>query len=330
MKVCVYGAGAIGGHLAGRLARGGAEVSVVARGPHLAAILADGLRVQAADGEMHHRVAASASPAELGVQDAVVVCTKVPALASVAAGIAPLLGAATSVTFVTNGIPWWYFDHHGGTLDGQRLPEVDPGDAIRTAVGVERTLGGVIYSACNVVAPGVVEVTSRTNKLIIGEPNGERTRRAVELAAAFKAGGMPCSVSENIRTDVWSKLLNNLANGPLCLLSRRNIRDTFANPVVREAALCVVKEAMGIAAAMGHPVPGTAEERINLSIDIPHKPSILQDLEAGRPMEVDSLFQAPLRLAREAGIVTPTLSLTVALATHAAIAAGLYQGKGTP
>lgn len=327
MKICVYGAGAIGGHLAGRLAKGGAEVSVVARGPHLAAMRAHGLRVEAADGVMQHRIAASDNPAELGVQDAVVVCTKVPALASVAAGIAPLLGPQTVVAFVTNGIPWWYFDRHGGPQDGTRMPEVDPGDAIRSAVGPERTLGGVIYSACTVREPGVIEVSSKTSKLWLGELDDARTPRAINLAGAFKAGGLPCSLAPDIRATVWAKLLNNLANGPLCLLSRRNIRDTFANPVVREAALKVVREGMAVAAAMGRPVEGTPEDRINLSADIPHKPSILQDLEAGRPMEIDSLFNAPLRLAKLCGVETPTLALTVALATQAAEAAGLYTRK---
>ena len=329
MKVCIYGAGAIGGHLAGRLAEGGAEVSVVARGVHLAAIRHHGLRVLAPEGEIRHFIAASDNPAELGVQDAVLVCTKVPALASVAAGIAPLLGPGTSVTFVTNGIPWWYFDHHGGPRDGERMPEVDPDDAIRNAVGVARTLGAVIYSACSVTAPGVINVSSKTSKLLIGELNGERSPRAVALANAFKAGGLPCSVSADIRTDVWGKLLNNLSSGPLCLLSRQHIRDTFADPQVRAAALQVVHEGMAIAAAMGRPVPTTAEDRINLSVDVPHKPSILQDLEAGRPMEIDALFQAPLRLARECGVATPTLALTVALAIKGAVAAGLYPGKPT-
>jgi 2-dehydropantoate 2-reductase len=327
MRVCIYGAGAIGGHLAGRLAQGGAEVSVVARGPHLAAIRAHGLRVEAADATLHHHVVASDAPAELGVQDAVLVCTKVPALASVAAGIAPLLGPETSVAFVTNGIPWWYFDRHGGPHDGMRLPEVDPDDAIRNAVGVARTLGGVIYSACNVREPGVIEVSSKTSKLLFGEITGERTPRAVALAGAFKAGGLPCSVSPDIRTEVWAKLLNNLANGPICLLSRRHIRDTFANPVVRAAAVQVVNEGLALAAAMGRPVATTAEERINLSADVAHKPSILQDLEAGRPMEIDALFKAPLRLAALCGVATPLLALTVALATHAAEAAGLYTSR---
>ncbi len=328
MKVCIYGAGAIGGHLAARLAKGGAEVSVVARGAQLAAIRDRGLSVRAADGLPDCRPRAAADPAELGPQDAVVVTTKVPALASVAAGIAPLLGPATPVAFVTNGIPWWYFDRHGGPREGDRIPEVDPGEAIRRAVGVERALGGVIYSACSVVEPGVIEVTSRTSKLILGEPDGARSDRAVALANAFKAGGLPCSVSPDIRTDVWAKLLNNLSNGPICLLTRRHMQDSFRDPVIRAAAVRVVEEGLALAAAMGRPVPGAAEERITLSADLPHKPSILQDLEAGRPMEVDALLAVPLRLAREAGVPTPTLSLLVALATQAAEAAGLYAREG--
>ncbi len=324
MRICVYGAGAIGGHLAGRLAKGGAEVSVVVRGAHLAAIRTDGLTVRAADGDLHSRPRASDDPAELGPQDAVVVCTKVPALASVAAGIGPLLGPETAVAFVTNGIPWWYFDRHGGPMDGRLVPEVDPGEAIRGAVGVARVLGGVIYSASAVAAPGVVEVASKTGKLILGELDGTRSDRAVALAAAFKGGGLACSVSPDIRTEVWGKLLNNLANGPICLASRRNMRDTFADPVLRAAAIRVVEEGMAVAAAMGRPVPGAAAEKVDISTGIAHKPSILQDLEMGRPLEIDALFTVALRLAREHGVATPTLSLTVALAVQAARAAGLY------
>ncbi len=326
MRICVYGAGAIGGYLAGRLAKGGrAELSVVARGPHLAAIRAEGLTVQTPEGALRSRPAASDRPAELGPQEAVVVCTKVPALASVAEGIGPLLGPDTAVAFVSNGIPWWYFDRHGGEAENTRFPELDPGNAIRRAVGVDRTLGGVVYAACSVASPGVVSVSSRTSKLILGELDGGRSARAAALAEAFKAGGLPCSVSPDIRDEVWGKLLNNLANGPLCLLTRRSIRDTFADPVLHDAALKAVEEGLAIAAAMGRRVSSTAQERIALSAQIPHKPSILQDLELGRPMEIDALFTVPLRLARERGVPTPMLSLLVALATHAAEAAGLYR-----
>jgi len=325
MRICIYGAGAIGGHLAARLAKGGAEVSVVARGAQLEAIRARGLIARTTEGPIECRPRAAADPAELGPQDAVVVTTKAPALPGVAAGIAPLLGPGTPVAFVTNGIPWWYFERHGGPRDGEHIPEMDPGGAVRRAIGVERTIGGVIYSACSVPEPGVVEVTSRTSKLILGEPDGARSDRAMALAGAFKAGGLPCSVSADIRTDLWAKLLNNLSNGPVCLLTRQHMRATFADPAIRAAAVRAVEEGMAVAAAMGRTVAGMAEDRINLSADLPHKPSILQDLEAGRPMEVDALFTVPLRLARESGVPTPTLSLLVALATKAAEAAGLYR-----
>jgi 2-dehydropantoate 2-reductase len=329
MKVCIFGAGAIGGHLAGRLAKGGAEVSVVARGAQLAAIREKGLRVLAADGDIHVHPRADADPAALGPQDAVVVCTKVPALGSVARAIGPLLGPETSVTFVTNGIPWWYFHAHGGAEEGQRVPEADPDNLVWDSIGPARAIGGVIYSACSVPEPGVIEVTSRTNKLLLGEPDGSRSDRAVALATAFKQGGMPCSISADIRSDVWAKLITNLSNAPVCVLTRRHMQDTFSDAVVREAAVTVVRESLAIAAAMGRPVGGAPEERINQSAQLAHKPSILQDLEAGRPMEVDSLLQAPLRLAREKGVPAPTLSLLVAMVAQVAEAAGLYRRNGT-
>jgi 2-dehydropantoate 2-reductase len=327
MRVCIYGAGAIGGHLVGRLARGGAEVSVVARGPQLDAIRARGLTVRAADAVIECRPHAAADPAELGPQDAVLVCTKITAYGAVAAGIAPLLGPDTPVAFIGNGIPWWYFDRHGGAQEGARVPEADPGDAMRDAVGSARTIGGVVYSACSVPEPGVIDVTSRTSKLLLGEPDGTRSDRALAIAAACKAGGLPCSVVPDIRTEVWAKLLNNLSNGPICLLTRQHMQASFADPVLREAAVRVVEEGLALAAAMGRPVPGAAEERVTLSADLPHKPSILQDQEAGRPMEIDPLFQAPLRLARERGVAMPTLALLVALVTEAATASGVYRPR---
>ncbi len=320
MKMCVFGAGAIGGHLAARLAQGGADVSVVARGPQREAIAARGLVVRAPDTALHVRPRVG-TPAELGAQDVVLVTTKQTALPAVAAAIAPLLGPETTVVFVMNGIPWWYFDH---TPTPRRLPLVDPNDVVRDAVGIGRTLGGVVWSACTVVEPGVVEVNSATSRLIIGEPDGRVTPRAQAIADALKAGGMGARAVPDIRTEVWNKLIGNLANGPFCVLSRRNIRETFAEPAVRAAALAVMDEAIGIARALGVPMQIDGAERIARSIDTPHKPSILQDLEAGRPMEIDALFVQPLQLAREAGAAAPTLELIVSLARHAAEAAGVY------
>ncbi|MDO9709594.1 ketopantoate reductase family protein [Paracraurococcus lichenis] len=324
MRICVYGAGAIGGHIAARLAKGGAEVSVVARGPHLQAMQAQGLTVEAADGLLHCRPRASANPAELGPQDAVIVTVKAPALASVAAGIAPLLRPDTAVAFVMNGIPWWYWD--GTPEAGRRLPLLDPGDAVRQAVGIGRTLGGVVYSAATVTRPGHVQALAPDNRVVLGEVDGAITPRLQALAAAIAAGGMGGIAVPDIRAAVWLKLLGNMMTGPLCLLARSSMRDTLADPVLRQAAVAAAREVMAIAAAHGHPVTGQApEERIARSARIAHRPSILQDLEAGRPMEIDALFAVPLRMAREAGVPTPVLDLTVALATRVAIAAGLHR-----
>ena len=326
MKICVFGTGAIGSHLAGRLAKGGAELSIVARGAQLAAIQKKGITVRAPDGELHCMPRASADPAALGPQDAVLVTTKQTALPSVAASIAPLLGPETSVTFVVNGIPWWYYDSEGGPNQGTRLPQVDPGDAMRQAVGIERTIGGVVWSACTVTEPGVVEVRSPTSRLILGEPDGTVSARAEAIAGILKAGGLGAKAVPDIRTELWAKLIGNLSQGPLCVLSRQDMRTTLAEPAIRAAALRSLEESIAIAHGLGIPLQINAQDRFARSVDTAHKPSILQDLEAGRPMEVAAIFDLPLLLARQAGVETPTLDLCVALARQTAQAAGLYQG----
>jgi 2-dehydropantoate 2-reductase len=324
MRIAVFGAGAIGGHIAVRLARGGADVSVIARGAHLAAIRERGLTVHAHDGVLHASLRASDDARDLGEQDAVIVTVKAPSLPSVAAGIAPLLRPGTPVAFVMNGIPWWYFERHGGPHEGTRLPELDPGDALRRAVGIERVLGGVVYSAVEVTAPGVIHSEHANIRVILGEPDGTVTPRAAALAAALRAGGFDSPVVADIRFEVWQKLLGNLANAPLCLCTRMGVAATFADPLLAAAAARQVEEGAAIAAAWGRPVPPNTATRIANGAKMQHKPSILQDLELGRPMEIDALFTLPLRLARMAGVATPTLDLTTALATRAAIAAGLY------
>lgn len=329
MRICVYGAGAIGGHIAARLAKGGAEVSLVARGPHLAAIQARGLTVHAPDGTMHSRPRASADPAALGPQDAVIVTTKAPALPVVAAGIGPLLGPETPVAFVMNGIPWWY--HDGTKRDGEALPALDPGEALRRAIGIRRTIGGVVYSAATVTEPGVVMIETGDARVILGEVDGRITPRAQAIADAIAAGGIPAPVVPDIRQAVWQKLLGNIVTGPLCILGRSCMQDTYLSPEVREAAIRMAGEVIALAAAEGITIPGDAPAaRVARSAKLRHKPSILQDLEAGRAMEVEAMFQAPLRLARAAGVPVPTLSLMVALATRSAIAAGLYTPPDAP
>lgn len=324
MKICVFGAGAIGGHLAARLARGGADVSVVARGAHLQAIQAQGLRIEAPGDIFTQRVTATSDPATLGPQDAVLVTVKAPALGSVAASIAPLLKPETPVVFVINGIPWWYFDQHGGRLDGTRLEALDPGGAVRAAIGPGRTIGGVVYSACTVVAPGVVHVDHTRNRLVLGELDGTISERAQAIAAPLTAGGFVMEVTPDIRSAVWSKLMLNMAGGPIAVLTTQPGKMSLLEPAVEKAVRNIYAESEAIARALGCSPVFNAEQALAASRQGTHKPSILQDLELGRPMEVATIFDAPLKLAKLAGVETPTLDLVVALARLRAKAAGLF------
>ncbi|MCE2920539.1 MAG: 2-dehydropantoate 2-reductase, partial [Roseomonas sp.] len=246
-RICVYGAGAIGAHLAARLAAAGADVSVIARGAHLAAMQARGITLRTAEGDQTFRVQAAESAAEIGPVDAVLVTVKAPALPAVAAGIAPLLGPDTPIAFIMNGIPWWYFDGIGGALEGKRLPVLDPDDALRRTVGVERAIGGVIYAASAVVAPGIVTSEHADLKLFLGEPSGAVSPRAQALAALLSAGGMPTEAVANIRHRIWGKLLGNMVVGPLCLLSRQDMKATLADPAIFEAGVRISDEGTALA-----------------------------------------------------------------------------------
>ncbi len=321
----MFGAGAIGGHVAGRLARGGARVSVVARGAHLAAMQARGLRVITPDEEFHSTVDATDDPATLGPQDVVFVSVKAPALPSVAAGIGPLLGPDTPVVFLMNGIQWWYFHAHGGPEDGKPLPRLDPGGVLQRAVGFDRAIGGVVYSACTVREPGVVLAENRANRLVLGEPDGARSARLEALAAPLVAGGMTIDISERIRDSIWAKLLVNLGSGPLGVLTGSPPRDYYQEPACEQATLDLVAEAAAIARAMGCSVSPNAAGYVANGKKSGHKTSILQDLELGRPMEIDALYTVPLEMARSKGVATPTLDLLASLTRARARSAGLYR-----
>ena len=327
MKVCVFGAGAIGGHLAGRLAKGGAQTSVIARGAHLAAIQANGLRVIAPDGDIHAQVAATHDPAALGPQDAVIVAVKAPALPSVAAAIGPLLGPDTPVAFVMNGIPWWYNHARGGPEDGQPIPRLDPAGALQHAIGVQRAIGGIVYSACTVTEPGVIHVEHARNRLVLGEPDGATTPRIQALSDALAAGGLTMEITARVRDAIWAKLLLNLGSGMHGVLTASAPRDFYAEEALRQATHAVLAEAAAVAHAVGCTVTPDAEGQVRNGSKSGHKTSILQDLELGRPMEIDTLYTVPLEMARAAGVPTPTLDLLAALTRARARAAGLYTGS---
>jgi 2-dehydropantoate 2-reductase len=324
MKICVYGAGAVGGYIAGRLARGGADVSVVARGQQLAAIAARGLQIRAPEGDFHANVTASADPAALGVQDAVIVTVKAPSLPDIAAGIAPLLGPDTAVVFAMNGIPWWYFHGVEGPLAERRLPKIDPGDAVWTAVGPQRAIGGVVYVGCTVIEPGLIAVTGYRSRLVLGEPDGRMTARMQAIADVLAAGGMTCDVTPRIRDVIWAKLCNNLGSGPMGVLTQSGSQKMFADPVLAGAVHLIAAEVTAIAAAMGCAIKPDPAGQIAGALKSQHVSSIVQDLLLGRPMEIDAVFRTPLELARLAGVATPVLDLLVSLATVRARAAGLY------
>ncbi len=324
MKICIYGAGAIGGHLAIRLHRAGAEVSRIARGAHLAAIQADGLTVHAVDGVHHAKVPASADPAELGRQDAVFVTVKAPALPAIAASIGRLLGPETPVAFVMNGIPWWYFDHLAGPHQGKSLPRIDPDDALRRALGPGRAIGGVVYSASAVTSPGVIEVEQPKSRVILGEPDGTLSDRVLQLSGLISKGGISGEATPAIRTEIWNKLISNLAGGTLAVLTGSAPKGIYVEPAAEQAALRMMHEAVAIAQALGADPTTNHAQRISNHRSMDHKPSILQDLELGRPMEIDGMFDAPLALAHLAGVEVPTLELLVALCKLRARSAGLY------
>jgi 2-dehydropantoate 2-reductase len=326
MKICVFGAGAIGGHLAVRLARGGADVSVVARGAQLAAIQQNGLKVVTSNGDLDARVRASADPAELGRQDAVLVTVKAPALQAVAAAIAPLLGPDTPVAFVMNGIPWFYFHGIGGALEGRRLPKIDPGDALWRTVRPDRAIAGVVYAASAVIRPGVIELENPNSRVVLGEADGRVSQRVQSIAAHINGGGMKAEVTGAVRDEIWNKLLNNLASGSLAVLTQATVRHIYQEAACVATARRIMHEAAAIAAAVGAHPDTDHDKRVAHGRGLDHKPSILQDLELGRPMEIDGIFDAPLEMARAAGVAAPTLEMVVALMKVRAREAGLYAG----
>jgi 2-dehydropantoate 2-reductase len=327
MRVCIFGAGAVGGCLAGRLSQHDAAISVVARGATLAAIRENGITVHAPRSEMHARVTASDDPAALGPQDAVIVCVKSPALPQVAKAIGPLLHADTAVVFAMNGIPWWY--HHGldGPLADRRLPRIDPGDAVWNAVGPRRALGGVVYCACDVAAPGVVHVETANGRLILGEPDGTVSARAETLAALMRADDFTVKVSPDIRQVIWSKLQLNIATGLVGCLTDTPPKAVFGDPAIEAAVRALVAEVGTVAQVLGYATGVTGDQVVSLVRDQSHKSSIVQDLANGRPMEIDPTFATPLEMARATGVPTPTLELLVALVKAKARTVGAYPNE---
>jgi 2-dehydropantoate 2-reductase len=324
MRICIFGAGAVGSHFAVRLALSGHEVSCVMRGRHLDAVKADGLRLRVGDAEFTAKVKASADPAALGQQDVVISTLKAPGVAALATGLQPLLDDDTPVIFAQNGIPWWYdiglAKNHPPPPD---LGFLDAGGQLRAAITRERIIGGVIFSSNEIITPGVVaNLSPDRNMLLIGECDDRQSARIERLRAALNGASIQSPQVANIREAIWSKLLTNMSMSVLCLLTGQTARAVRDDPALGGVIPRLLDEANAITQSCYPSV-----KRITRSGPAPdHKPSILQDFELGRAMEIDALVRAPAAFARAAGLPTPMLDLMAALAIQHARDKGLYQG----
>lgn len=323
-RVCIYGAGAIGGYLGAKLAGTDADVSLVARGPHLAAIKANGLTLIEDGQTSTHKITATDDPATLGVQDFVIVTLKAHSIPAVVDQMQPLLGPDTAVVFAVNGVPWWYFHGVEGDLANRRLDSVDPGGRIWDSIGPERAIGCVVYPASEITAPGVVEHRSG-NRFSLGEPSGEKTGRVVALAALLQDAGLKAPVRPRLRDEIWIKLWGNASLNPISALTGATLAEMTADPGTRQVLGHIMTELQAVGEALGARFGVTVEKRIEGAAAVgEHKTSMLQDLEAGRPMEIDALVTAVQELGLLAGQPTPALDIVLALVQQKARLAGCY------
>ncbi|MBK6467229.1 MAG: 2-dehydropantoate 2-reductase [Rhodobacter sp.] len=326
MRICIFGAGAIGGYMAAKLVQAGADVSIVARGPHLAAIQAHGLTlIEEGAAPLTAPVRASASAAELGPQDYVIVTLKAHSVPAVVGAMQPLIGPQTTIVSGVNGVPWWYFHKHGGPLEGTRLASVDPGNAQWDGFGPDRVLGCVVYPAAEVSEPGTIRHIEG-NRFSLGEPDGSKSDRALALSQALTAAGLKAPVRPRLRDEIWIKLWGNLSFNPISALTHATLDVLCTDPGTRGVARRMMLEAQGIAEKLGVTFPIDVERRIDGGAAVgAHRTSMLQDLDAGRPMEIDALVGSVQELGRLTGTPTPTIDTVLALIALRGRMAGLYR-----
>jgi 2-dehydropantoate 2-reductase len=325
MRICIFGAGAIGGYLAFKLVQAGADVSVVARGPHLAAMQADGLTLnEEGSPPVTVPVRATEAPADLGPQDYVIVTLKAHSVPPLVPRMAPLIGDGTTVVSGVNGVPWWYFHRIGGPLEGTRLATVDPGDAQWTGFGPDRVLGCVVYPAAEVERPGVIRHVEG-NRFSLGEPDGSKSDRATRLSDVMAAAGLKAPVRPRLRDEIWVKLWGNLSFNPISALTHATLDVLCTDPGTRAVARGMMVEAQEIAERLGVRFPIDVDRRIDGGAAVgAHRTSMLQDLLAGRPMEIDALVASVQELGRLTGTPTPTIDTVLALIRLRARVAGVY------
>jgi 2-dehydropantoate 2-reductase len=313
VKICIYGAGAIGGYLGAELARAGSDVTLIARGAHLEAMKKDGLTLLMGDERRVARVRCTADTREAGPQDYVVLAVKAHSVAPALDALKPLLGPTTAVVTAQNGILWWYTYGLAGPLANRHLDSADPGGRIWNALGPERAIGCVVYPSCEIVAPGVVRHLEG-NRFMLGEPDGSRSARVVALAEAFTAAGLKAPVREKIRDDIWFKLLGNATFNPVSVLTGATLEQMGTDPHGREVIRRLMGEAVAVAEELGVAFAMDIGKRIDGAVKVGgHKTSMLQDYEQGRPLELDALVGAVSELGRLTGVRTPAIDLVLDL-----------------
>jgi 2-dehydropantoate 2-reductase len=305
MKVAVLGAGAIGGYVGAALARGGADVTLIARGAHLRAIQSDGIHIISPRGDFSATPAATDSIDAISGADVVFLGLKAYSLPPLAAQIGAHLRPDAAVIAAQNGIPWWYFQRSGGPLNDLALSSVDPGGAISAAIDIDRVIGCVIYCSTEIVAPGVIRHIEGT-RFSIGEPDGELSPRCRAISGAFTAGGLKCPIDPNLRDQIWLKLLGNAAFNPITALTGATLGQLGQASEMLEVLHSIMEECLAVASAVGATCRISLDRRVDAGIAVGnHKTSMLQDVEAGRPLELDCITGAVTELAHHLGIPVP-------------------------
>lgn len=323
MRICVYGAGAIGGYLGAQLALSGEDVTLIARGPHLAAMQEHGVKLLIEGEERVAHPRCTDDPAEAGPQDFVIVALKAHSVPAVVDVMQPLLGPDTAVVTATNGVPWWYFYGLEGPWQDVRLESVDPGGVQWEGLGPERAIGCVVYPATEVVEPGVIRHLDG-NRFTLGEPSGEKTERVQALSQALIAAGLRAPV-RSIRDELWVKLWGNLTFNPISALTLETLDVVATDPGTREVVKSMMLEAQAVGERLGVRFKVDVDRRIDGAAAVgPHRTSMLQDLDKGRPMEIDALVGAVQEMGRLVELPTPTIDVVLALVRQRARTAGCY------
>jgi 2-dehydropantoate 2-reductase len=314
MRIVIAGAGAIGGYVGAKLARAGADVVLFARGAHLSAMQQRGLRVTSPEGDFEVAPAVTGELGSIGAADLVILGVKAHSLPALAPQLRVLFGPETAVLSTQNGIPWWYFQQHGGELDGFRLDRLDPDGAIAAAIEPTRVVGSLAYFATEIAAPGVIHHTEG-NRMSIGEPNGTRSDRVRAIAEALTAAGFRCPITTRIRHEIWVKLLGNIAFNPISALTGGTLEELVRHPDASRLVRDVMSETEAVANRLGIELPITIEQRMAGAAKVgAHKTSMLQDFEAGRPMELEAVVGAVVELGDRLGVPMPATRAVYACA----------------